>query len=186
MFIFCSCLWSPPQYGNFVDNLRLYVRGGSGGMGLPRLGGQGGKGGDVWVVATKNMTLKRIKDKHPQKRFAGGAGGNSRFVTTHSSCSSILHVVSRCQPLMSCVFYSSSVSVHWKERWEKTQRSWHQLESQLLLMKEKYLVCPTLYNTRSISDRGISLYRYPWKHSAHAYCEVDLVSQSFFFLPPLF
>uniref|UniRef100_A0A3Q1GWK9 GTP-binding protein 10 n=1 Tax=Anabas testudineus TaxID=64144 RepID=A0A3Q1GWK9_ANATE len=65
------------KYGNFVDNLRLYVRGGTGGMGLPRLGGQGGNGGDVWVVATKNMTLKRIKDKYPQKRFVGGIGGNS-------------------------------------------------------------------------------------------------------------
>uniref|UniRef100_A0A7N6A2H5 GTP-binding protein 10 n=1 Tax=Anabas testudineus TaxID=64144 RepID=A0A7N6A2H5_ANATE len=49
----------------------------TGGMGLPRLGGQGGNGGDVWVVATKNMTLKRIKDKYPQKRFVGGIGGNS-------------------------------------------------------------------------------------------------------------
>lgn len=75
------------QYANFVDNLRLYVRGGSGGMGLPRLGGQGGKGGDVWVVAKNSMTLKRVKDKYPQKRFLGGAGGNSRFVPTHSSCS---------------------------------------------------------------------------------------------------
>lgn len=65
------------KYGNFVDNLRLYVRGGSGGMGLPRLGGQGGSGGDVWVVATKSMTLKRIKDKYPQKRFVGGTGVNS-------------------------------------------------------------------------------------------------------------
>ncbi|KAK2910238.1 GTP-binding protein 10 isoform X2 [Channa argus] len=65
------------KYGSFVDNLRLYVRGGTGGMGLPRLGGQGGKGGDVWVVATKSMTLKRIKDQYPQKRFIGGAGGNS-------------------------------------------------------------------------------------------------------------
>ncbi|XP_022051699.1 GTP-binding protein 10 [Acanthochromis polyacanthus] len=65
------------KYGNFVDNLRLYVRGGGGGMGLPRLGGQGGNGGDVWVVATKNMTLKRIKDKYPQKRFVAGAGANS-------------------------------------------------------------------------------------------------------------
>lgn len=46
-------------------------------MGLPRLGGQGGKGGDVWVVATKDMTLKRMKDKYPQKRFVGGTGGNS-------------------------------------------------------------------------------------------------------------
>uniref|UniRef100_A0A7N6AML6 GTP-binding protein 10 n=1 Tax=Anabas testudineus TaxID=64144 RepID=A0A7N6AML6_ANATE len=70
------CSWLQ-NYGNFVDNLRLYVRGGTGGMGLPRLGGQGGNGGDVWVVATKNMTLKRIKDKYPQKRFVGGIGGNS-------------------------------------------------------------------------------------------------------------
>ncbi|KAM6909997.1 GTP-binding protein 10 [Xenentodon cancila] len=65
------------KYGNFVDNLRFYIRGGSGGMGLPRLGGQGGNGGDVWIVATKNMTLKKIKDKYPQKRFLGGMGGNS-------------------------------------------------------------------------------------------------------------
>ncbi|XP_030604988.1 GTP-binding protein 10 [Archocentrus centrarchus] len=65
------------KYGNFVDNLRLYVRGGSGGMGLPRLGGQGGNGGDVWVVASKNVTLKRIKDKYPQKRFVAEAGANS-------------------------------------------------------------------------------------------------------------
>lgn len=65
------------KYGRFIDNLRLYVRGGSGGMGLPRLGGQGGDGGDVWVEATKDMTLKRVKDKYPQKRFVGEAGGNS-------------------------------------------------------------------------------------------------------------
>ncbi|XP_041845027.1 GTP-binding protein 10 [Melanotaenia boesemani] len=65
------------KYGNFVDNLRLFVRGGSGGMGLPRLGGQGGNGGDVWVVATKNMNLKKIKDKYPHKRFIGGTGSNS-------------------------------------------------------------------------------------------------------------
>ncbi|KAM4736363.1 GTP-binding protein 10 [Anableps anableps] len=65
------------KYGNFLDNLRLYVRGGTGGMALPRLGGHGGKGGDVWVVATKNMTLQKIKDKYPLKRFLGGPGGNS-------------------------------------------------------------------------------------------------------------
>ncbi|XP_014911312.1 GTP-binding protein 10 [Poecilia latipinna] len=65
------------KYGNFVDNLRLYVRGGTGGMALPRLGGHGGNGGNVWVVATQNMTLKRIKDKYPLKRFVGGSGANS-------------------------------------------------------------------------------------------------------------
>lgn len=46
-------------------------------MGLPRLGGRGGDGGDVWVVATKDMTLKRVKDRYPQKRFVAGTGGNS-------------------------------------------------------------------------------------------------------------
>uniref|UniRef100_A0A672J3R9 GTP-binding protein 10 n=1 Tax=Salarias fasciatus TaxID=181472 RepID=A0A672J3R9_SALFA len=65
------------KYGNLVDNLRLYVRGGSGGMGFPRLGGQGGDGGDVWVVATKDITLKRIKNKYPEKRFVAGVGANS-------------------------------------------------------------------------------------------------------------
>lgn len=54
-------------------------------MGLPRLGGQGGNGGDVWVVAKKNMTLKTIKDKYPQKRFVGGAGANSGFVLTNDT-----------------------------------------------------------------------------------------------------
>ncbi|XP_077382315.1 GTP-binding protein 10 isoform X1 [Festucalex cinctus] len=65
------------KYGNFVDNLRLFVRGGAGGMGLPRLGGHGGNGGDVWALATKNMTLKKVKDKHPLKRFAADMGSNS-------------------------------------------------------------------------------------------------------------
>ncbi|KAI5105841.1 GTP-binding protein 10 [Silurus meridionalis] len=64
-------------YGNFVDNLRLYVRGGSGGMGLPRMGGLGGNGGDVWVVAKKDLNLKRIRDKFPNKRFVAGVGYNS-------------------------------------------------------------------------------------------------------------
>ncbi|RXN05433.1 GTP-binding 10 [Labeo rohita] len=46
-------------------------------MGLPRLGGHGGNGGDVWVVAKKGTTLKQIKDKHPNKRFTAHVGSNS-------------------------------------------------------------------------------------------------------------
>ncbi|ERE88358.1 GTP-binding protein 10 [Cricetulus griseus] len=65
-------------YGNFIDNVRLFTKGGSGGMGYPRLGGEGGRGGDVWVVAHKNMTLKQLKNKYPQKRFVAGVGANSR------------------------------------------------------------------------------------------------------------
>ncbi|XP_032161141.1 GTP-binding protein 10 isoform X2 [Mustela erminea] len=75
--VHCSCVWFR-KYGNFIDNLRLFTKGGSGGMGYPRLGGEGGKGGDVWVVAHNRMTLKQLKDKYPQKRFVAGEGANSR------------------------------------------------------------------------------------------------------------
>uniref|UniRef100_A0A8I5R5G7 GTP-binding protein 10 n=1 Tax=Papio anubis TaxID=9555 RepID=A0A8I5R5G7_PAPAN len=73
----CSCVLFR-KYGNFIDNLRLFTKGGSGGMGYPRLGGEGGKGGDVWVVARNRMTLKQLKDKYPQKRFVAGVGANSK------------------------------------------------------------------------------------------------------------
>ena len=36
---------------HFIDVLRLYVMGGTGGNGLPRYGGIGGRGGNVYVVA---------------------------------------------------------------------------------------------------------------------------------------
>lgn len=66
------------QYGKFMDDLRIYVKGGTGGMGHPRLGGQGGRGGDVWLVAEEKLTLKRLKSQYPRKRFVGGVGANSR------------------------------------------------------------------------------------------------------------
>ncbi|NXX90142.1 GTPBA protein, partial [Centropus bengalensis] len=64
-------------YGSFIDALRLYVRAGSGGMGYPRLGGEGGRGGDVWLVAREKVTLKNMRARYPQKRFVAGAGANS-------------------------------------------------------------------------------------------------------------
>ncbi|XP_035401463.1 GTP-binding protein 10 isoform X2 [Cygnus atratus] len=65
------------RYGNFIDDLRLYVRGGTGGMGYPRLGGEGGRGGDVYFVAQERTTLKSVKNRYPQKRIVAGAGANS-------------------------------------------------------------------------------------------------------------
>ncbi|TRZ00070.1 hypothetical protein DNTS_025734, partial [Danionella cerebrum] len=65
------------KYGRFVDNVRLFVKGGHGGMGLPRLGGHGGSGGDVWVIAKKDTTLKMVKDQRAKKRFIAGVGSNS-------------------------------------------------------------------------------------------------------------
>ncbi|NWT64528.1 GTPBA protein, partial [Prunella himalayana] len=64
-------------YSNFIDDLRVYVRGGTGGMGYPNLGGEGGRGGDVWFVAREGTTLKSIREKYPQKRFVAGTGANS-------------------------------------------------------------------------------------------------------------
>nr|XP_006114510.1 GTP-binding protein 10 [Pelodiscus sinensis] len=60
-----------------MDSLRIYVKGGTGGMGHPRLGGEGGRGGDVWLVAQEKTTLKRIKDQCPHKRFVAGVGAPS-------------------------------------------------------------------------------------------------------------
>ncbi|NXQ45860.1 GTPBA protein, partial [Catharus fuscescens] len=64
-------------YSNFIDDLRVYVRGGTGGMGYPNLGGEGGRGGDVWFIARERTTLKSIREKYPQKRFVAGTGANS-------------------------------------------------------------------------------------------------------------
>ncbi|XP_053569964.1 GTP-binding protein 10 [Bombina bombina] len=80
------------KYGGFIDNLRVFVKGGSGGMGLPRLGGEGGKGGDVWVVAKNDVTLKKIKDKFPNKRFLGGNGGNSSVRALKGASGSSCHI----------------------------------------------------------------------------------------------
>ncbi|XP_078572989.1 GTP-binding protein 10-like [Branchiostoma floridae x Branchiostoma japonicum] len=61
----------------FVDKLRVYVRGGSGGMGLPKYNGRGGDGGHVIFVAKEDMTLKQVIDSTPNKRFIAGIGANA-------------------------------------------------------------------------------------------------------------
>lgn len=66
------------NYGNCIDNLRLFIGAGSGGMGYPHLGGEGGNGGDIWVVALNKMTLKQLIDKCPQKQFVAGEGTNRK------------------------------------------------------------------------------------------------------------
>lgn len=52
-----------------------------GGYGLPRYGGIGGKGGDVWVAAEKgnvmSQSLKKLNADNPLQRFEGGIGQNS-------------------------------------------------------------------------------------------------------------
>ncbi|XP_028613844.1 GTP-binding protein 10-like isoform X2 [Grammomys surdaster] len=74
----CSCMLLR-KYGHFIDNLRIFTKGGSDGMGYPRSGEEGGRGGDIWVVGHKNMTLKQLKNKYPQKWFLAGGGANIGF-----------------------------------------------------------------------------------------------------------
>lgn len=45
------------QSSKFLDSLRIHVRGGTGGFGFPKFGGEGGKGGDVSLVATEGILL---------------------------------------------------------------------------------------------------------------------------------
>ncbi|OQV20354.1 putative GTP-binding protein 10 [Hypsibius exemplaris] len=66
----------------FIDSLRMYVAGGTGGNGLEKYGGVGGKGGDVWVVPEKTnspdcASLKRLYKRNPSQRWEAGHGGNS-------------------------------------------------------------------------------------------------------------
>ncbi|XP_033639188.1 GTP-binding protein 10-like [Asterias rubens] len=60
---------------NFIDQVRIHVKGGAGGQGHPAYGGKGGNGGDVFVKANKNISMKDLKMK---RRHVAGIGENSR------------------------------------------------------------------------------------------------------------
>ncbi|XP_071451026.1 GTP-binding protein 10 homolog [Hetaerina americana] len=64
--------------GKFIDSLKLCVRGGAGGMGYPKYGGVGGKGGNVYVVAKEGAQLQQIVKKFPRKLIAAQSGESSR------------------------------------------------------------------------------------------------------------
>ena len=74
----------------FVDEAQLNVRGGDGGagcvsfrregpeaMGGPN-GGDGGKGGDVWLVATRNVASLLAFRDHPHRRAKDGVHGKGK------------------------------------------------------------------------------------------------------------
>src|SRR5881275_1950181 len=74
----------------FVDEAQLHVRAGDGGAGsvsfrreahVPRggpNGGDGGKGGDVWLVADRNVASLLAFRDHPHRRGADGAHGKGK------------------------------------------------------------------------------------------------------------
>ncbi|XP_055638188.1 GTP-binding protein 10 homolog [Toxorhynchites rutilus septentrionalis] len=63
--------------GKFIDTLRLSVKGGHGGNGLPKYGGVGGQGGAVYFVAKEGKTLKDVLGEFSNKRVVAGNGEES-------------------------------------------------------------------------------------------------------------
>ena len=74
----------------FVDECGLNVRGGDGGAGCISFrregpvvhggpnGGDGGKGGDVWLVADRNVASLLAFRDHPHRRATSGAHGKGK------------------------------------------------------------------------------------------------------------
>ncbi len=75
---------------NFVDECALNVRGGDGGAGCVSFrreshtpmggpdGGDGGSGGDVWLVADRNVASLLWFRDHPHRRATSGSHGSGR------------------------------------------------------------------------------------------------------------
>jgi GTPase len=88
----------------FVDECQINVRGGDGGAGCVAVrreahvakggpdGGDGGKGGDVWLVADRNVaSLLAFKD-HPHRRAVSGTHGSGKKKHGHGGDDLIVHV----------------------------------------------------------------------------------------------
>ena len=88
----------------FVDEVQLNVRGGDGGAGsvsfrreahVPKGGpdgGDGGKGGDVWLVADRNVaSLLAVRD-HPHRKATSGSHGSGKKRHGHRGTDMIVHV----------------------------------------------------------------------------------------------
>jgi GTP-binding protein len=88
----------------FVDECQINVRGGDGGAGCVAVrreahvakggpdGGDGGRGGDVWLVADRNVaSLLAFKD-HPHRRAVSGTHGSGKKKHGHGGDDLIVHV----------------------------------------------------------------------------------------------
>lgn len=60
-----------------IDSLCIQVIGGSGGSGLPKYGGFGGEGGNVYLVGKEGLTLRKVKYKLQDAKLKAGTGGDS-------------------------------------------------------------------------------------------------------------
>jgi GTP-binding protein len=90
--------------GGFVDESGLHVKGGDGGAGAVSFrreahvakggpdGGDGGKGGDVWLVADRNVpSLLAFRD-HPFRRAENGVHGTSKRMHGRSGSDTLVPV----------------------------------------------------------------------------------------------
>ncbi|CAD0196580.1 unnamed protein product [Chrysodeixis includens] len=73
-------LKKPRSYlrSKFIDSVRLHVKGGTGGTGLPKFGGLGGQGGCVYCVGKEDANLRNIMGKFRGKTITAGHGEDSR------------------------------------------------------------------------------------------------------------
>src|SRR5204862_5933794 len=74
----------------FIDEAQLHVKAGDGGAGAVSFrreahvakggpdGGDGGKGGDVWLVADRNVASLLAFRDHPHRRAGNGAHGSGQ------------------------------------------------------------------------------------------------------------
>jgi GTP-binding protein len=88
----------------FVDEAQLNVRGGDGGAGCVSFrreahvpkggpdGGDGGKGGDIWLVADRNVASLLAFRDHPHRRAPSGTHGQGKKKHGHGGDDVIVHV----------------------------------------------------------------------------------------------
>ena len=88
----------------FVDDAQLNVRGGDGGAGsvsfrreahVPKGGpdgGDGGKGGDIWLVADRNVASLLAFRDHPHRKAKSGTHGQGKKKHGHGGEDLIVHV----------------------------------------------------------------------------------------------
>jgi len=69
----------PKRANNFYDSLRITARAGPGGMGHPKYGGIGGKGGNVEVIAKEDITLAQTLKKNHTRLYKASPGENSHI-----------------------------------------------------------------------------------------------------------
>ena len=89
---------------NFVDEAGLNVKGGDGGAGCVSFrreahvalggpdGGDGGKGGDVWLVADRNVASLLAFRDHPHRKATSGTHGSGKKKHGHGGDDLVVHV----------------------------------------------------------------------------------------------